>query len=115
MTKIVSKLKLLPPSDKLRQTVTQELLNKLYSMGLINSASSLLKAEKLAVSAICRFVGVGACLPSAELCLTPHCYRRRLPVVMVRLKMAENLKEAVTFIEQVHPWSTTTAAVCAPW
>ena len=34
---------------------------------------------------------------------------------MVRLKMAENLKEAVTFIEQVHPWSTTTAAVCAPW
>jgi hypothetical protein len=27
--------------------------------------------------------------------------RRRLPVVMVRLKMAENLKEAVTFIEQV--------------
>lgn len=72
MTKIVSKLKLLPPSDKFRQTVTQELLNKLYSMGLINSASSLLKAEKLAVSAICRFVGVGACLPSAELCLTPH-------------------------------------------
>lgn len=29
--------------------------------------------------------------------------RRRLPVVMVRLKMSENLKEAVTFIEQVTP------------
>lgn len=27
--------------------------------------------------------------------------RRRLPVVMVRLKMSENLQEAVTFIEQV--------------
>lgn len=27
--------------------------------------------------------------------------RRRLPVVMVRTKMAETLKEAVTFIEQV--------------
>jgi U3 small nucleolar ribonucleoprotein protein IMP3 len=27
--------------------------------------------------------------------------RRRLPVVMVRMKMSETLKEAVTFIEQV--------------
>jgi len=40
--------------------------------------------------------------------LTPHHQptsnvidRRRLPVVMVRTKMAETLKEAVTFIEQV--------------
>eukprot|EP00826_Nyctotherus_ovalis_P053516 TRINITY_DN6970_c0_g1_i8.p2 TRINITY_DN6970_c0_g1~~TRINITY_DN6970_c0_g1_i8.p2 ORF type:complete len:103 (+),score=21.94 TRINITY_DN6970_c0_g1_i8:73-381(+) len=28
--------------------------------------------------------------------------RRRLPVVMVRLKMAQTLKEAVTYIEQGH-------------
>lgn len=30
------------------------------------------------------------------------CFRRRLPVVMVRLHMSETLKEAVTFIEQGH-------------
>lgn len=29
--------------------------------------------------------------------------RRRLAVVMVRLKMAQTLREAVTFIEQVQP------------
>ena len=81
VTQLVSKLKKLDAKDKFRQQVTQDLLNKLFSMGLISSASSLLKAEKLSVSALCR---------------------RRLPVVMVRLKMAENLKEAVTFIEQGH-------------
>jgi ribosomal protein S4 len=27
--------------------------------------------------------------------------RRRLPIVMVRLKMAETVREAVTFVEQV--------------
>ena len=29
--------------------------------------------------------------------------RRRLAVVMVRLKMAQTLREAVTFVEQVPP------------
>ena len=90
--------------------MTQELLNKLYNMGLISSASSLLKAEKLAVSAICRCVAVCRALRVLHGCQVPVCHlaaacvralRRRLPVIMVRLKMAENLKEAVTFIEQV--------------
>lgn len=48
-------------------------------MGLIPQRKSLAAVEKLAASAFCR---------------------RRLPVVMVRLKMAETLKEAITFIEQ---------------
>ncbi len=51
-------------------------------MGLVAvMGASLSKAEKISVSAFCR---------------------RRLPVVMVRLKMAESLKEATTFIEQGH-------------
>jgi U3 small nucleolar ribonucleoprotein protein IMP3 len=49
-------------------------------MGVVPTKKSLVQTEKLAVSAFCR---------------------RRLSVVMMRLKMAETMKEAVTFIEQV--------------
>ncbi len=49
-------------------------------MGVIPTKKSLVLTEKLAASAFCR---------------------RRLSVVMMRLKMAETMKEAVTFIEQV--------------
>ena len=59
--------------------MTDELLDKLHRMGLINSTKSLQKAEEISASAFCR---------------------RRLPVVMVRMKMAQNLKVAVTLIEQ---------------
>jgi len=50
-------------------------------MGIVNSTSSLSAIEHLTVSSFCR---------------------RRLPVVMVRLKMSETLKEATQFIEQGH-------------
>lgn len=50
-------------------------------MGLIPTKKSLAIAEKISVSAFCR---------------------RRLPVVMVRVKMSETLKEAITFVEQGH-------------
>lgn len=61
--------------------VTEGLIEKLFSMGLVPTKKSLLQCEKLAVSAFCR---------------------RRLPVVLVRLKFCETLKEAVTFVEQGH-------------
>jgi U3 small nucleolar ribonucleoprotein protein IMP3 len=80
-TKLVARLKQLPPDDPFRVDLSERMLNKLYQTGLIATTSSMAKAEKLAVSAFCR---------------------RRLPVVMVRLKMSETLKEAVTFIEQGH-------------
>ena len=48
-------------------------------MGIINTQKSLQKADEITASAICR---------------------RRLPVVMVRLKMAQNVKNAVEFVEQ---------------
>ena len=50
-------------------------------MGVITSRQGLSAAEKVNVSAFCR---------------------RRLPVIMHKLKMAETVKEAVMFIEQGH-------------
>jgi U3 small nucleolar ribonucleoprotein protein IMP3 len=50
-------------------------------MALVNTKTSLAVCDKITASAFCR---------------------RRLPVVMVRLKMAETLREAVTFVEQGH-------------
>lgn len=81
ITKLVAKLRLLPTSSPLKNVLAEQLLQKLYNMGIINTTSSLTAAEKLAVSAFCR---------------------RRLPVVMVRLKMSETLKEATTLVEQGH-------------
>lgn len=81
ITKMVAKLKALAATDELREQISIQLLEKLYNMGIISSKSSLSVIEKLTVSSFCR---------------------RRLPVVMVRLKMSENLKEATTFIEQGH-------------
>ena len=54
---------------------------RLFAMGIIPTKKSLVQTEKLAAAAFCR---------------------RRLSVVMMRLKMAETMKEAVTFIEQGH-------------
>jgi U3 small nucleolar ribonucleoprotein protein IMP3 len=81
ITKLVAMLITLPASDPSRNLVSEQILQKLYGMGIINNTSSLTSIEKLTVSSLCR---------------------RRLPVVMVRLKMSENLKEAVTLIEQGH-------------
>ena len=50
-------------------------------MGVITTKKSLGQLEKLSTSSF---------------------FRRRLSVVMVRLRMAETLREAVTFIEQGH-------------
>ncbi len=56
---------------------------RLYAMGVITTKKSLVQLEKLSTASFCR---------------------RRLSVVMVRLKMAQTLREAVTFIEQVRPF-----------
>ena len=72
VTSLVCKLKLLPPDDKFRMQMTEQLLEKLFNMGLINSKHSLQLCEKLPVS-FCR---------------------RRLPIILQKLKFA------VAFIEQ---------------
>lgn len=50
-------------------------------MGVTQSKKSLSLTEKLSTASFCR---------------------RRLAVVLVRLRMCENLKEAATFVEQGH-------------
>ena len=77
----VSLLKQMDPRDPARLELTDLLLDKLYDMGATPSKKSLALCDKLSTSSFCR---------------------RRLSVIMVRLKMAENLREAVTFIEQGH-------------
>mmetsp|Transcript_2266 Transcript_2266/g.3255 ORF Transcript_2266/g.3255 Transcript_2266/m.3255 type:complete len:186 (+) Transcript_2266:33-590(+) len=79
--KIAHKLSKLDPRDPYRVKATDQLMNKLYAMGLISTKKSLQVVDQITTSSFCR---------------------RRLPVIMVRLKMSENLKEAVTFIEQGH-------------
>ena len=81
ITKLVAKLKILKSSDSFRISQTEAIVNKLYEMGLIKSRQGLKDCEKVNVASFCR---------------------RRLPVVMQRLKMAETIKEAVMYIEQGH-------------
>jgi U3 small nucleolar ribonucleoprotein protein IMP3 len=79
VTKLAAKLKTLKSDDPFRIAMTEQLLNKLNDMGLIDTDKSLQKAEEISSSALCR---------------------RRLPVIMMRLKMAETMRTAVTFCEQ---------------
>uniref|UniRef100_A0A7S1TED8 U3 small nucleolar ribonucleoprotein protein IMP3 n=1 Tax=Compsopogon caeruleus TaxID=31354 RepID=A0A7S1TED8_9RHOD len=81
ITSLANKLKQLDPADALRVERTEQLLVKMYDMGLITVKKNLEQCAKLSVSSFCR---------------------RRLPVVMVRLRFAENLLEAVSLIEQGH-------------
>uniref|UniRef100_A0A7S0Q3W6 U3 small nucleolar ribonucleoprotein protein IMP3 n=1 Tax=Coccolithus braarudii TaxID=221442 RepID=A0A7S0Q3W6_9EUKA len=80
VTKMVTMLKALDPRDPVRIDLTEQLLHKLHSIGLIQH-KKLTSCAKLAASTLCR---------------------RRLPVVLVRLKFAETMKEAVTLVEQGH-------------
>lgn len=81
ITQLCSKLKALPADDNIRMQRTEDLLNKLYDMGIIPIKTGLDVCSKVTVSSICR---------------------RRLPVVMMRLKFAETLTEATSLIEQGH-------------
>lgn len=81
VTKLASKLKALPPADAYRIKVSDQLLERLYDLGVVDTKKSLAKAEQLSAAALAR---------------------RRLPVVMVRLKMAETVRMAAQFVEQGH-------------
>ena len=78
---LANKIKQLEPKDPFRIEATEQLLEKLYSLGLISAKKSLSLCEKLNASALCR---------------------RRLGVVMVHLRMAQAVKDAVKYIEQGH-------------
>ena len=79
--KLAHKLEALDSKDPYRIKMTGKLIDHLFKMGVIATKKTLLQCAQLPASAFCR---------------------RRLPVVMVRLKMAETTKEAVVLIEQGH-------------
>lgn len=82
LRQLAHKLAALPPDDAYRQRHEKLLLEKLYDMGILSSASKLSSVENsVTVSAFCR---------------------RRLPVVMTRLRMAETVQAATKIIEQGH-------------
>jgi U3 small nucleolar ribonucleoprotein protein IMP3 len=81
VTELVTKLKALDARDPFRIQLTQQLLGKLYAIGVCPTKKGLSVCDKLSASSFCR---------------------RRLPVVLVRNKYAETLREAVTFVEQGH-------------
>uniref|UniRef100_A0A8C1YHS1 IMP U3 small nucleolar ribonucleoprotein 3 n=1 Tax=Cyprinus carpio TaxID=7962 RepID=A0A8C1YHS1_CYPCA len=71
--------------DGFRAQSTALFLEKLYSVGLIPTKQKLSLTNEVSASAFCR---------------------RRLPTIMLKLRMAQNLKTAITFIEQgrlLHP------------
>ena len=77
--RIVSKLMLLKQTDEYRIKKTQDLLTRLYNIGLIKSKNSLKDVDEIGTSRFCR---------------------RRLAVVLFRNKYCESIKQAVTYIEQ---------------
>jgi len=80
-TKLSALLAKLPPTDATRLDLTDELLTRLHDAGVIPVKKSLSSVASLSSASFAR---------------------RRLAVVMVRLRMAETVKEAATFIEQGH-------------
>eukprot|EP00755_Sulcionema_specki_P012314 Sspe_Gene.51098::Locus_28387_Transcript_1_1_Confidence_1.000_Length_622::g.51098::m.51098/K14560/IMP3; U3 small nucleolar ribonucleoprotein protein IMP3 len=61
--------------------ITEQMLEKLFNMGVVENKDSLTTVEKLTTASFCK---------------------RRIPVVMVKQKMAQNLQMAVKLVEQGH-------------
>lgn len=78
---LAQKIRDLDEKDGFRAQSTHRLLEKLYNIGLIPTKQNLALTEKVTASSFCR---------------------RRLPSIMLSLRMAQNLKTAITFIEQGH-------------
>jgi len=76
-----NKIKELDPKDPFRVDASANLLEKLHQIGLIPTKWSLDLCDRVTASCFCR---------------------RRLPVVMVRSKMADSIKLATQFVEQGH-------------
>lgn len=82
LRQLAHRLTLLPPDNTVRRKTEDLMLAKLHDMGILPTTSKLSAVEhKATVSAFAR---------------------RRLPVVMERLRMAENVQAATKMIEQGH-------------
>ena len=78
---LAEKIAAIDPKHPFRTETSGLLLEKLYVLGLISTKWDLELASKVTASAFCR---------------------RRIPVVMVRNKMSENIKNASSLVEQGH-------------
>ncbi|KAK2069565.1 hypothetical protein P8C59_004129 [Phyllachora maydis] len=80
--KLAHRLSMMPPDNAVRRKHEKLLLDKLQDMGVLSTTASLSQVEKgVTVAAFAR---------------------RRLPVVMTRLRMAQTLQAAVKYVEQGH-------------
>ncbi len=78
---LMGQLRYLPADSKIRMQITQQLVDKLYDMGLIQERLGLGEVDKIGVEAFCK---------------------RRLPTVMRDAKMAPNCKLAAEMVEHGH-------------
>ncbi|XP_055058927.1 U3 small nucleolar ribonucleoprotein protein IMP3 [Paramisgurnus dabryanus] len=78
---LAQKIRDLDEKDGFRAQCTTTFLEKIYGVGLIPTKQNLSLANEVSASSFCR---------------------RRLPTIMLKLRMAQNLKTAITFIEQGH-------------
>ncbi|XP_038623083.1 U3 small nucleolar ribonucleoprotein protein IMP3 [Tachyglossus aculeatus] len=75
------RLRDLPEEAPFRRRATAALLDKLYGLGLVPTRASLQLCDRVTASSFCR---------------------RRLPCLLVGLRMAQHLRAAVAFVEQGH-------------
>merc|ERR1719147_135301 len=78
---IVRKIKDMDPKSPHRAELSASMLEKLYNVGLIPTKWNLENCDKITASSFCR---------------------RRLPILLVRSKMAESVKSAVQLVESGH-------------
>eukprot|EP01129_Flabellula_baltica_P012482 TRINITY_DN5644_c0_g1_i2.p1 TRINITY_DN5644_c0_g1~~TRINITY_DN5644_c0_g1_i2.p1 ORF type:complete len:141 (+),score=23.30 TRINITY_DN5644_c0_g1_i2:56-478(+) len=78
LQKLAHLLSKMDGSDPFRIKMTDQLLEKAYSMGIIPTQKNLQQIAKVSASSFCR---------------------RRLAVILVKNKYCENLKQASTYIE----------------
>ncbi|GAA5832183.1 hypothetical protein JCM3766R1_003754 [Sporobolomyces carnicolor] len=96
----------LPPVDPFRTKYEDLLLSKLYDLGLVDRGAKMSDIEGSDAPVVKGFKGKekeveGQAKREGKVTVGAMC-RRRLAVVMVRLKMAETVKMAVTYVEQGH-------------
>ncbi|XP_030828020.1 U3 small nucleolar ribonucleoprotein protein IMP3 [Strongylocentrotus purpuratus] len=78
---LANKIKQLDSKDPFRNQCTSQMLKKLYNMGIVPTKQNLALCDNVSASSFCR---------------------RRLPVVMVKIKMAETVESAVKFVQHGH-------------
>lgn len=78
---LLTQLRYLPADSKIRIQITQQIMDKLYNMGLISEKLGLSEVDKVGVEAFCK---------------------RRLPTILRDLKMSPNCEMAADLVHHGH-------------